>query len=91
MGIEHHEVLHMVLEVKMYQPKDKSYAVIAVIYYLIYWFGLFGAGILYQNGIQSGMNIIYCVLFILGILIVLVKDKKTIIWDFTREIERKIL
>ena len=35
MGIEHHEVLHMVLEVKMYQPKDKSYAVIAVIYYLI--------------------------------------------------------
>ena len=25
---------------------------------------------------QSGMNIIYCVLFILGILIVLVKDKK---------------
>lgn len=60
----------------MYQPKDKSYAVIAVIYYLIYWFGLFGAGILYQNGIQSGMNIIYCVLFILGILIVLVKDKK---------------
>lgn len=76
MGIEHHEVLHMVLEVKMYQPKDKSYAVIAVIFYLIYWFGLFGAGILYQNGIQSGMNIIYCVLFILGILIVLVKDKK---------------
>jgi len=61
----------------MYQPKDKSYAIIAVIYYLIYWFGLFGAGILYQNGIQSGMNIIYCVLFILGILIVLVKDKNT--------------
>ncbi len=59
----------------MYQPKDKSYAIIAVIYYLIYWFGLFVAGILYQKGIQSGMNIIYCVLFILGILIVWVKDK----------------
>ena len=59
----------------IYQPKDKSYAIIAVFYYLIYWFGLFVAGILYQKGIQSGMNIIYCLLFILGILIVLVKDK----------------
>lgn len=59
----------------MYQPKDKSYAIIAVIYYLIYWFGLFVAGILYQKGIQSGMNIIYCLLFIAGVIIVLLKDK----------------
>lgn len=59
----------------MYQPKDKSYAIIAVIYYLIYWFGLFLAGVLYQKGIQSGMNIIYCLLFIAGVIIVLLKDK----------------
>ncbi len=36
----------------MYQPKDKSYAIIAVFYYLIYWFGLFVAGILYQKGMM---------------------------------------
>ena len=75
----------------MYQPKDKSYAIIAVIYYLIYWFGLFVAGILYQNGIQSGMNIIYCVLFVLGILIVFVKDKKINNLGFGKENRKKNL
>ncbi len=69
----------------MYQPKDKSYAIIAVIYYLLYWFGLFAAGILYRNGIQSGMNILYCALFVLGILIVLIKDKSICNLGFHKE------
>lgn len=59
----------------MYQPKEKSYAVIAVIYYCIYLLGLFLAGILYQKGFTIGLNIIYCSLFALGVLIVWIKDK----------------
>ena len=59
----------------MYQSKDKSYGFIAVAYYMIYCSGLFLAGILYQKGSQVGMNIIYCLLCILGALIVIIKDK----------------
>lgn len=77
--------------VKMYQPKDKSYAIIAVIYYLIYWFGLFVAGILYQNRIHFGMNIIYCLLFILGVTLVWIKDKNIYALGFSKENIRKNL
>ncbi|MDE6259581.1 MAG: CPBP family intramembrane metalloprotease [Oscillospiraceae bacterium] len=59
----------------MYQPKQKSYGIIAVIYYCIYFGGLFLAGILYQKGIMLGMNIIYCSLFAVGVLIALIKDR----------------
>lgn len=58
----------------MYQFKKKSYGIIAVIFYGIYFCGLFLAGILYQKGVMSGMNIIYCALFAVGVLIVLIKD-----------------
>lgn len=54
-------------EEKMYQIKDKSYGIIAIIYYCIYLLGLFVAGILYKKGFDIGMNIIYCLLFITGV------------------------
>ena len=59
----------------MYQPKNKSYGIIAVIFYFILFGGLFLAGLLYQKGISFGMNIIYCSLFVIGVLIVLIKDR----------------
>lgn len=56
----------------MYQPKQKSYGIIAVIYYCIYLEGLFLAEILYQKGIRVGMNITILnkyVIFIIGALL----------------------
>lgn len=73
----------------MYQLKDKSYGILAVIYYLLYWIGLFVAGILYQNGIQFGMNVIYCLLFILGVSIPLIKDKSIYALGFNKESSKK--
>ena len=75
----------------MYQSKDNSYGVVAVIYYLVYCIGLFVAGILYQKGFQFGMNIIYCLLFILGISIALVKDKSIYSLGFSKESCKKNL
>lgn len=69
----------------MYQIKDKSYGIIAVIYYCIYFCGLLLAGVLYQKGYAFGMNIIYCTLFALGVLIVLVKDKNISNLGFSKE------
>ena len=59
----------------MYQEKNSSYGIIAIIYYIIYFLGLFWAGIMFHKGITLGINYIYCLLFIIGILIVLIKDK----------------
>lgn len=75
----------------MYQLKDKSYGILAVTYYLLYCIGLFMAGILYQNGFQLGMNIIYCLLFILGVLIALIKDKSISALGFNKENSKKNL
>ncbi|MCM1184643.1 MAG: CPBP family intramembrane metalloprotease [Roseburia sp.] len=58
----------------MYQSKEKAYGIIAVIYYCVYLAGLFLAGILYQKGVLSAMNIIYCLLFAAGVLIAFVRD-----------------
>lgn len=69
----------------MYQSKKKSYGIIAVIYYCIYFFGLFIAGILYQEGFTSGINIIYCSLFAVGVLIALIKDKNIYNLGFGKE------
>lgn len=60
---------------EMYQSKEKSYGIIAIIYYCVFCGGLFLAGILYQKGFVFGMNIIYCALFAVGVMIVLIKDK----------------
>ncbi|MDE7399933.1 MAG: hypothetical protein K2N06_10450, partial [Oscillospiraceae bacterium] len=59
----------------MYQSKEKSYGIIAIIYYCIYFLGLLLAGLLYQKGFTFGLNIIYCLLFAAGVLIALIKDR----------------
>ena len=69
----------------MYQSKNKSYGIIAIIYYCIFWIGLLLAGILYQKGITYGMNIIYCSLFAAGVLIALIKDKNICNLGFRKE------
>ena len=69
----------------MYQSKDKSYGIIAIIYYCIYLLGLLLAGILYQKGFTSGMNIIYCALFAVGVLIALILDKNICNLGFGKE------
>lgn len=69
----------------MYHSKNKSYGIIAIIYYCIYFLGLFLAGVLYQKGIPSGMNIIYCSLFAVGVLIALLKDRNIYNLGFGKE------
>lgn len=69
----------------MYQSKKKSYGIIAIIYYCIYFLGLLMAGILYQKGVTFGMNIIYCSLFAAGVLIALIKDRNVYNLGFEKE------
>ena len=69
----------------MYQSKQKSYGIIAVIYYCTYFGGLFLAGVLYQKGIVFGMDIIYCSLFAVGVLIALIKDRNIYNLGFGKE------
>ena len=69
----------------MYQSKNKSYGIIAMIFYCMLLGGLLLAGLLYQNGFTYGMNIIYCSLFVLGVLIALIKDKNTHALGFGKE------
>lgn len=69
----------------MYQPKKKSYGIIAIIYYCIFSLGLFLAGALYQKEITFGMNIIYCSLFAVGVLIALIKDRNIYNLGFGKE------
>ena len=69
----------------MYQSKNRSYGVIAIIYYCIFWAGLLLAGLLYQKGITYGMNIIYCSLFAAGVLIALIKDRNIYNLGFGKE------
>lgn len=69
----------------MYQSKKKSYGIIAIIYYCIFFGGLLLAGILYQNGFTFGMNIIYCLLFAVGVLIALIKDRNIYNLGFGKE------
>lgn len=69
----------------MYQSKKKSYGIIAVIYYCIYFSGLLLAGILYQKGFTFSVNIIYCSLFAVGVLIALIKDRNISNLGFGKE------
>ncbi|MDD2378038.1 MAG: CPBP family intramembrane metalloprotease [Bacilli bacterium] len=59
----------------MYQVKNKSYALIAVIYFIFYMFGFLLMGVLFKNNV-SWYYLIYWFLFAVAILIVLFKDKK---------------
>lgn len=68
----------------MYKSKEKSYFLIAIIYWIIYMIGLLIMGVLYKNNIPN-YNIIYYILFATSILIVLIKDKSIINLGFTKE------
>lgn len=60
----------------MYDKKEKSYAIIAILYYLIYFLGLWICGIIYKKNIGfTSIYILSVLLFVLGVIIVLVKDK----------------
>ena len=69
----------------MYQLKNKSYGIIAIIYYCILFGGLLLAGLLYQKGFTFGMNIIYYSLFVIGVLIALIKDRNIYNLGFGKE------
>ena len=69
----------------MYVSKNKSYGIIAIIYYCVLFGGLLLAGLLYQKGFAFGMNIIYCSLFVMGVLIVLIKDRNIYNLGFGKE------
>ncbi|MDE7172366.1 MAG: CPBP family intramembrane metalloprotease [Oscillospiraceae bacterium] len=69
----------------MYQSKQKSYGIIAIVYYCAYFLGLLLAGVLYRKGFTSGMNIIYCSLFAVGVLIALIKDRNIYNLGFGKE------
>lgn len=69
----------------MYQSKKKSYGIIIIIYYCIYFLGLFIARILYQKGFTFGINIIYCSLFVVGVLIAFIKDRNIYNLGFGKE------
>ncbi len=68
----------------MYKEKNKIYFIIALIYWILHMTGLLIMGILYKNGIQN-YNIIYWLTFIIGVLIVIIKDKSIINLGFTKE------
>ncbi len=59
----------------MYQVKNKSYALIAVIYFIFYMFSFLLMGVLFKNNV-SWYYLIYWFLFAVAIVIVLFKDKK---------------
>ncbi len=68
----------------MYKEKSKIYFLIAIIYWLVYMIGLLLMGMLYKKGINY-YNIIYLAISVIGILIVLIKDKNVINLGFTKE------
>lgn len=60
----------------MYEKKGKSYGVIAILYYLIYFLGMWVCGIMYEENISfNSIYILSVLLFVLGVIIVLVKDR----------------
>ena len=68
----------------MYKEKNKTYFLIAIIYWILYMIGLLIMGILYKKGIKH-YNIIYLVIAIIGVSIAIIKDKNLINLGFTKE------
>lgn len=68
----------------MYQTKNKMYAIIAILYYIVMMFGYLIMGVLYKNGIEY-YSIIQWLLFVIVILIVIIKDKSILNLGFTKE------
>ncbi|MBQ2569144.1 MAG: CPBP family intramembrane metalloprotease [Ruminococcus sp.] len=68
----------------MYKEKNKTYFLIAIIYWILYMIGLLIMGILYKKGIKH-YNIIYLGIAIIGVSIAIIKDKNLINLGFTKE------
>lgn len=68
----------------MYKEKSKSHFLIAIIFWIAYMIGFVIMGILYKNGVQN-YNVIYWAFAIVGVLIVIIKDKNITSLGFTKE------
>ena len=68
----------------MYQAKNKTYAAIAIIYFIAMMFGYYLMGVLYKSGNKyfSGVQWLF---LIIAVLIVLIKDKSFSNLGFTKE------
>jgi len=58
----------------MYKEKNKSYFIIAIIYWIIYMISLLLMGVLYKRGFKY-YYIIYLLIALIGIITVIIKDK----------------
>ena len=67
----------------MYKEKRKSYFLIAIVYWILYMIGLFVMGVLYKKGINN-YNFIYWFISVIGILIVIIKDKNIMNLGFSK-------
>ena len=72
-------------ELFMYQKKDTNCFMIAIVYWIAYSMGLFLSGYLYTNELMMYGNMVYCALFFIGVLIVIIKDKDITHLGFTKE------
>lgn len=68
----------------MYQKKNKSYAIIAILYFIAIIFGYLAMGVLYKRGITY-YYVIQWLLLVGAVLIVVIKDKSVICLGFTKE------
>ena len=75
----------------MYKNKDKNYAVIAIIYYVLFILGYILMGILYKCGVKY-YSVIQWLFLIIAIVIVLIKDKGILNLGFSKEnLKRNLL
>lgn len=68
----------------MYKNKDKNYAVIAIIYYVLFILGYILMGILYKCGVKY-YSLIQWLFLIIAIVIVLIKDNVILNLGFSKE------
>ena len=69
----------------MYKNKDKNYAVIAIIYYVLFILGYILMGILYKCGVRY-YSVIQWLFLIIAVVIVLIKDKGILNLGFQKKI-----
>lgn len=68
----------------MYQTKNKMYAIIAILYYIVMMFGYLIMGVLYKRGIEY-YSIIQWLLLLSAVIIEIIKDKNITNLGFTKE------
>lgn len=68
----------------MYQKKNKTYAIIAILYFIAILFGYLAMGVLYKRGITF-YYVIQWLLLTGAVLTAVIKDKSVICLGFTKE------